>query len=103
MPIMRRMNPEAIPYDRRRASKAYARRAYAIYRRTHVERGVAMALKAAGLTPQWPAEWLADGRSATGSSAGAAAGSRPQASDLSAFPASSEHISGQIPDLRLNC
>ena len=42
---------EAIPYDRRRASKAYARRTFAIYRRTHVERGVAMALKAAGLTP----------------------------------------------------
>ena len=32
-------------------SKAYARRAFAFYRRTHVERGVAMALKAAGLAP----------------------------------------------------
>ena len=42
---------QAVPYDRRRASKAYARRTFAIYRRSHVERGVAMALKAAGLAP----------------------------------------------------
>lgn len=39
------------PYDRRRCSRAYARRAYAVYRRHHVERGVAMILKAVGLTP----------------------------------------------------
>jgi hypothetical protein len=38
-------------YDRTRAIRAYARRAYAVYRRHHVERGVAMVLKAAGLTP----------------------------------------------------
>ncbi|HJS32617.1 MAG TPA: ferritin-like domain-containing protein [Alphaproteobacteria bacterium] len=39
------------PYDRRRNSRAYARRAYAVYRQRHVERGVAMALKAMGLAP----------------------------------------------------
>lgn len=38
-------------YDRKRFTKAYARRAYAVYRRHHVERGIAMALKASGLTP----------------------------------------------------
>ncbi|HEX3860936.1 MAG TPA: acyl-ACP desaturase [Stellaceae bacterium] len=38
-------------YDRRRCSRAYARRAYALYRPHHVERGIAMALKAVGLTP----------------------------------------------------
>jgi hypothetical protein len=38
-------------YNRTRAIRAYARRAYAVYRRHHVERGVAMVLKAAGLTP----------------------------------------------------
>src|SRR6266567_906271 len=39
------------PYDRRRYSRAYARRAFALYRPHHVERGVAMLLKAVGLTP----------------------------------------------------
>ena len=43
-------DPESA-YDRRRAIRAYARRAYAVYRRHHVERGIAMVLKAAGLTP----------------------------------------------------
>ena len=43
--------PAGACYDRRRASAAYARRAYGFYRRPHVERGVAMALKAAGLKP----------------------------------------------------
>ena len=43
--------PATARYDRRRYSKAYARRAYGYYRPSHVERGVAMALKAAGLTP----------------------------------------------------
>lgn len=38
-------------YDRRRYSRAYARRAYCLYRPHHVERGIAMLLKAAGLTP----------------------------------------------------
>jgi rubrerythrin len=38
-------------YDRGRCNRAYARRVYALYRPHHVERGVAMLLKAAGLTP----------------------------------------------------
>jgi hypothetical protein len=40
----------ARPYDRRRCSRAYARRAFALYRPHHVERIVAMTLKAVGLT-----------------------------------------------------
>lgn len=39
------------PYDRRRYARAYARRAFAVYRPRHIERGVAMILKAVGLTP----------------------------------------------------
>ena len=39
------------PYDRRQCSRAYAGRALALYRPHHVERGVAMVLKAVGLTP----------------------------------------------------
>lgn len=38
-------------YDRKRFARAYARRAYSVYRRRHVERGIAMALKASGLFP----------------------------------------------------
>jgi hypothetical protein len=44
-------NGGALPYDRRRNSRAYARRAFALYRRHHVERMVPMVLKAVGLTP----------------------------------------------------
>jgi hypothetical protein len=44
-------NESGRPYDRRRCGRAYARRAFALYRAHHVERGVAMLLKAAGLTP----------------------------------------------------
>ena len=44
-------NEGPLPYRRRRYSRAYARRAYALYRPHHVERGVAMLLKAVGLTP----------------------------------------------------
>jgi hypothetical protein len=44
-------NEGELPYDRRRYSRAYARRAFALYRPHHVERGVAMLLKAVGLTP----------------------------------------------------
>jgi hypothetical protein len=44
-------NDGDLPYDRRRCSRAYARRAYALYRQHHVERAMAMLLKAAGLTP----------------------------------------------------
>ena len=38
-------------YDRGRFRREYAKRAYALYRRSHVERGVAMALKAGGMRP----------------------------------------------------
>ncbi|HKP22226.1 MAG TPA: ferritin-like domain-containing protein [Dongiaceae bacterium] len=38
-------------YDHKRFTRAYARRAYAVYRRHHIERGIAMVLKATGLTP----------------------------------------------------
>jgi hypothetical protein len=44
-------NGEPAPYDRRRHRRAYARRAYALYRPHHLERGVAMTLKAVGFTP----------------------------------------------------
>ena len=44
-------NAGDLPYDRRHYTRAYARRAYALYRPHHVERGVAMLLKAVGLTP----------------------------------------------------
>ncbi|MBV9522473.1 MAG: ferritin-like domain-containing protein [Alphaproteobacteria bacterium] len=44
-------NDGAAPYDRRRCSAAYARRAFAVYRPHHVERGMAMVFKAVGLTP----------------------------------------------------
>lgn len=55
-------NESAVPYDRRRNSRAYARRAYRVYRPHHVERGIAMVLKAVGLKANgrlhrvlWPA------------------------------------------------
>jgi len=38
-------------YDRRRYTRAYARRAYGVYRFRHVQRGIAMLLKAAGFEP----------------------------------------------------
>jgi hypothetical protein len=44
-------NETEAPYDRRRHGQAYARRAFSLYRPHHVERGVAMILKAVGLTP----------------------------------------------------
>lgn len=47
-------NHAAEPYERKRFSAAYARRAYAHYRPPHIERGIAMVLKAAGLNPQGP-------------------------------------------------
>ena len=37
-------------YQRAQCSRAYARCAYPLYRRPHVERGIAMALKACGLS-----------------------------------------------------
>jgi rubrerythrin len=39
-------------YDRKRSMQAYARRAYPLYRQTHVQRAMAMMLKAVGLQPQ---------------------------------------------------
>jgi hypothetical protein len=44
-------NETGAEYDRRRCSRAYARRAFALYRPRHVERMVAMVLKAVGVTP----------------------------------------------------
>lgn len=41
-----------VPYERKRWSRAYGARAFRYYRREHVERGVSMAFKAAGLAPQ---------------------------------------------------
>jgi hypothetical protein len=41
----------ALPYDRRRCARAYARRALAVYRQPHVARGMALIFKAVGLTP----------------------------------------------------
>lgn len=37
------------PYDRKAFSRAYARRAYRVYQPRHVQRGIAMVLKAVGL------------------------------------------------------
>jgi hypothetical protein len=48
-------------YDRGRSNRAYARRAYAVYRRHHVERGMAMVLKAVGLTPNGKLNRVATG------------------------------------------
>ena len=41
--------PSDAPYDRRRYSRAYARRAYGLYRPSHVERAMGMCFKAAGI------------------------------------------------------
>ena len=41
--------PADAVYDRRRSMEAYARRAYPLYRRFHVQRAMAMVLKAIGL------------------------------------------------------
>ena len=43
--------PNGAVYDRKRAKDAYARRAYPLYRRFHVQRAMAMMLKAVGLEP----------------------------------------------------
>ena len=44
--------PADAVYDRKRYMRAYARRAYPLYRQTHVQRAMAMILKAVGLQPQ---------------------------------------------------
>ena len=49
--------PADAVYDRKRYMQAYARRAYPLYRPAHVQRAIAMILKAVGLQPQG---WLND-------------------------------------------
>ncbi len=44
--------PLSAIYDRKRCKEAYARRAYPLYRSSHVQRAMAMVLKAIGLEPQ---------------------------------------------------
>ncbi|MBV9586474.1 MAG: ferritin-like domain-containing protein, partial [Alphaproteobacteria bacterium] len=44
-------NEEERPYERRHYSRAYAGRAFRLYRPHHIERSVAMLFKAVGLTP----------------------------------------------------
>lgn len=44
--------PNGAAYDRKRAQQAYACRAYPLYRPSHVQRAMAMVLKAIGLEPQ---------------------------------------------------
>jgi rubrerythrin len=44
-------NEGAVPYDRRRFIRAYARRTYSFYQPRHVQRAVSQVLKASGLTP----------------------------------------------------
>ena len=51
--------PQGAIYDRVRNTHAYARRAYRLYRPVHVQRGIAMILKAMGLRPQGQLnDWL---------------------------------------------
>jgi hypothetical protein len=45
-------NETALPYERRRCRRAYARRAYALLRQPHVAHGVVMICKAVGLAPR---------------------------------------------------
>ena len=45
-------NETSSGYDRRRYTRAYARRAFALYRERHVGHIVAMAFKAVGLRPR---------------------------------------------------
>jgi rubrerythrin len=50
------------PYERARWARAYTARAFSYYRPAHVERGIAMAFKAAGLAPQSQlARWTSRG------------------------------------------
>lgn len=44
-------NEAALPYDRHRCNRAYARQAYALYRKHHVAHGTALIFKAVGLSP----------------------------------------------------
>ena len=55
-------NGDGEAYDRKRWSRAYFRRASGFYRQNHVDLGVAMTFKAAGLDPQSRlARWAAKG------------------------------------------
>jgi len=50
------------PYERKRWSRAYTARAFSYYRPAHVERGIAMTFKAAGLAPRGQlARWTSRG------------------------------------------
>tara|TARA_R110002096_G_scaffold52547_11_gene137223 strand:+ start:1608 stop:2429 length:822 start_codon:yes stop_codon:yes gene_type:complete len=51
-------NPIGEPYDRRRATRAYAERAYRLYRPQHVERAMGMIFKAVGFAPHGRASRL---------------------------------------------
>jgi hypothetical protein len=54
-------NTSGETYQRKRFSRAYARCAYPLYRRAHVERAISMALKACGLNPTGRlSRWLSD-------------------------------------------
>ncbi len=44
--------PDGAVYDRKSSMRAYARRAYPLYRESHVQRAMAMVLKAIGMEPQ---------------------------------------------------
>ncbi len=44
-------NEGALPYDRRRCGRAYARRAYGLYRERHVARATTLVFKTLGLYP----------------------------------------------------
>jgi rubrerythrin len=52
-------NENAAPFDRRRYNNAYAGRVYALIRKHHVERGMAMIFKAVGLKPNGRLNMLA--------------------------------------------
>ncbi len=50
------------PYERKRWSRAYTARAFSYYRPAHIERGIAMTFKAAGLAPRGSlARWTSRG------------------------------------------
>jgi hypothetical protein len=51
-------NCRGVPYDRQVCTSAYWRRAYAFYRRIHVERGVSMICQAVGFSPRGLARWI---------------------------------------------
>lgn len=52
-------NLKGEPYDRRRANAEYVRRAYPLYRRRHVEKGMAMIFRAVGFEAGRLCRWAA--------------------------------------------